>query len=146
MPAGFPFEDCFRRLWDHYGEPGAWELYADVEPALERLGRVVRLGVISNFDARLWPVLRGHGLLDCFEVVVPSSAVGVVKPRPGIFEAACRQAGVEASDCLHVGDDPERDWAGARAAGMSVWELRRPGHGLLELAAHVESGWPRVPR
>ena len=146
VPEGFPLEECFRRLWDYYGETGAWELFGDVEAALDRLGAVVRLGVISNFDARLWPLLRGHGLLERFEVVVHSSAVGVVKPREGIFHAACRGAGVEPWEALHVGDDPVRDWAGARAAGMGVWELRRPGAGLLEMAADVESGRTRVSR
>jgi putative hydrolase of the HAD superfamily len=69
-----------------------------------------------------------------------------VKPREGIFHAACRGAGVEPWEALHVGDDPVRDWAGARAAGMGVWELRRPGAGLLELAADVEAGRTRVSR
>ena len=142
---GFPLEECFRRIWDYYGEAAAWELFGDVEAALDRLGALARLGVISNFDARLEPVLRGHGLLGRFEVVVHSSAVGVVKPREGIFRAACGGAGVEPWEALHVGDDPVRDWAGARAAGMRVWELRRPGAGLLELAADMESGRTRVP-
>lgn len=146
VPAGFPLEECFRRVWDCYAEPGAWELFEDVGAALERLGSVVRLGVISNFDARLWPVLRGHGLLGRFELVVHSSAVGVVKPRAGIFLAACRAAGVEPGEALHVGDDPVRDWAGARAVGMRVWELRRPGAGLLEFAADVEAGRTRMLR
>jgi len=36
---------------------------------------------------------------------------------------------------LHVGDDPERDWKAAAAAGLSVFRLARPDRSLRDLAA-----------
>jgi putative hydrolase of the HAD superfamily len=48
------------------------------------------------------------------------------KPDPMVFRAAACRLGLETSECLVVGDDPTRDVAGARAAGMRSIELRRP--------------------
>ncbi|MDQ1394597.1 MAG: HAD-hyrolase-like, partial [Acidimicrobiaceae bacterium] len=42
------------------------------------------------------------------------------------FEAALNAAGAPATDTVHVGDSPENDVAGAKAAGMRAILLRRP--------------------
>jgi FMN phosphatase YigB (HAD superfamily) len=34
---------------------------------------------------------------------------------------------------MHVGDDPERDWQAAKAAGLTIFELRRPENSLRDL-------------
>jgi hypothetical protein len=34
---------------------------------------------------------------------------------------------------MHVGDDPERDWKAAAAAGLSVFKLERPRNSLIDL-------------
>src|SRR5215213_1817246 len=51
---------CFRELFDHFAKPSAWAVNpdaTDVLDALNRRGIVVGMG--SNYDARLWPVLDG---------------------------------------------------------------------------------------
>jgi FMN phosphatase YigB (HAD superfamily) len=39
------------------------------------------------------------------------------------------------NEVLHVGDDPERDWEAASAAGLSIFRLDRPKNSLRDLLA-----------
>jgi putative hydrolase of the HAD superfamily len=116
------FEDLYAR----FAQPGVWVLYDDANRCLDRLAERFRLAVISNFDRRLRRILEDLGVASRFEQLFISSEIGCEKPHPGIFRQALDGMGVEAGRCLHVGDDPERDWAGAAAAGMTVFEVRRP--------------------
>ena len=40
---------------------------------------------------------------------------------------------LNADEVLHVGDDPERDWKAAAAAGLLVFRLDRPRNSLRDL-------------
>jgi putative hydrolase of the HAD superfamily len=85
------------------------------------------MGVLSNWDTRLGPLLEGLGLMPYFRHVVLSAVVGWEKPHPRIFASALELAGVPASQVLHVGDNYQQDVVGARQAGIyAVW-LRRRG-------------------
>jgi putative hydrolase of the HAD superfamily len=64
-----------------------------------------------------------------------SCEVGAEKPSPRIFAAALDRFDARAEHVLHVGDDPQADWAGGKAAGMLVFELRRPENSLRDLLA-----------
>jgi len=52
--------------------------------------------------------------------VIASTDVGVCKPDIRIFVEAARQAGVAASEILHVGDSWRWDVVGARAGGLGA--------------------------
>lgn len=52
--------------------------------------------------------------------MVDSATGGAAKPDPTIFELALRRLRVDAAAALHVGDTPELDGEGARAAGIDV--------------------------
>ena len=60
----------------------------------------------------------GAGLGVEVECVIDSSAVGVTKPDPRIFEIALDAMGVAAADAWYVGDMPGIDVVGARNAGL----------------------------
>ena len=60
------------------------------------------------------------------------------KPDPEIFRRVLDVMNVNARSCLHVGDDPENDWAGAAAAGMAVFRVNRPDVTLDHLNARSE--------
>jgi putative hydrolase of the HAD superfamily len=106
-------------LFATFSDPATYKLFDDVRPALEALrARGLKLGVISNFEPWLERVLELEGVRDAFAATAISGVLGVAKPEPGIFEAALRAAGVPARACLHVGDSPGADVAGARAVGM----------------------------
>ena len=65
----------------------------------------LRLAIVSNFDTRLRPILKGLGVDELFNSIVISAEVGVEKPNPLIFEVACQQLGVLPEEAVHVGDD-----------------------------------------
>lgn len=127
------FEACFKALFDHYAQPSAWRMFPDVLPTLRALRGKVRLGVLSNFDARLHPLLTGHGLDGFFDPVVISSESAACKPEAAIFARASAIAGCAPEKCLLAGDDPLNDWEGAATAGWQVFQLRRPENDLLDI-------------
>jgi len=94
-------------------------LFDDVIPALTALkGRGLILGLISNVDRDITPLLNKLGLTSLLQVVVTSQDVGFNKPQPEIFREALRQAGVQASEAIYVGDQHQIDVIGANKAGM----------------------------
>ncbi len=96
-------------------------LYDDVRPALVALGRRHRLASFSNGNADLQRI----GLAHHFEVSLAAADTGAAKPDPRAFNAVLRSLGASADDVVYIGDDPEADVAGARAAGMrTVWVNR----------------------
>lgn len=105
-----------------------FDVFDDVAAALgaaQRLG--IAVVVVSNWDASLARVLERAGLAPLLDGVVTSAQVGAAKPQPAIFEAALALAGVRASEALHVGDNVDEDYRGARAAGIDALWLDRDG-------------------
>jgi putative hydrolase of the HAD superfamily len=151
--AGDVFEPMFADMYAHFANADAWQLYNDTLPALEllraqaRFGLHPRLFVLSNFDRRLHPILKGLGIAPFFEHVLLSSDVGASKPHPRMFQAALTAAAnVPASQCLHIGDDERCDFQGARAAGMHAALVARPEVTLLTLAEKaLQDEFPLAP-
>ena len=116
----FPaFDAYFDELYDFFAQPRAWRLYPDTRPALEALhGRGVRLGVISNFDSRLFGLLDGLGIARFFDPTVISTRAGAAKPDTAIFSHALARHGLIPEHAVHVGDSYEMDVLGAQAAGL----------------------------
>jgi putative hydrolase of the HAD superfamily len=121
-----PSRTFFTELYDHFSTPGAWRIFDDVIPALQALAEGgIKLGVISNWDERLRPLLERFRLAEYFETIVVSSEVRTAKPAAAIFQYAARSLGLPPAAVLHVGDDPAMDVRGARAAGLRGLLLRR---------------------
>lgn len=132
--AGFDEEAYFENLYAHFAAPGVWVAYPEAPETLRELkARGLALGVISNFDRRLYPVLDSLGLTGFFNAIIISSEVGVEKPDPVIFHRALDRLQIPAAEALHVGDEPA-DWAAA-SVGMQVFKLERPGTTLRDAAA-----------
>jgi putative hydrolase of the HAD superfamily len=96
--------------------------YDDAAPCLEKLAGK-RLGIISN-GAREQQLgkLRRAGLLAYFSVTVFSEDTGRGKPDPSIFREACRRAGKNPRECVHVGDSIKNDIHASHALGIRpVW-------------------------
>jgi putative hydrolase of the HAD superfamily len=119
----------FPDLYRHFGTGGAWFVPTETKAALEALHRNVPLGVLSNFDGRLEPVLSDTGIRPLFGPVILSSRIGYAKPHPAIFAAAAGAAGLPAERILHVGDDHDADVRGAMEAGLEVHAVGPGGFG-----------------
>ncbi len=121
-------EAVFEQLWTHFAQPQSWRLFDDVRPALASLARGrFRLGIASNFDARLKTIVRGHPPLASCEFVFVSSEVGYMKPDPRFFRAIEERLGAAPTEIALVGDDEISDVQGATAAGWRAIRLDRVG-------------------
>ena len=135
-PEDAVFEPMFEELYAHFAEPGVWALYPEVLAVLEALRGHYRLGIVSNFDRRLYPVLEASR--QCAntsrQLSFPANTAPT-SPIPRIFAAALRALDASPGEALHVGDDPEQDWRAAEAAGLRVYRLARPGNSLESVPA-----------
>ena len=109
----------------------AWHAHTPLDPeAKSVLGELqgrYKLALISNFDhpPHVHRLLDELALRPFFDAVVVSGDVGVKKPDPTIFAPALEQTGLVANEALFVGDSPEDDVAGARAAGLQPVLIQR---------------------
>ena len=121
-----PSETFFPRLFDRFAQPDAWRVFDDALPALVALSRRgLKLGIVSNWDERLRPLLTSLKLDRYFHTIVVSCEIGSAKPDEAIFAAAVAALDVPPAAILHVGDSFEMDVAGARAAGLQAILLQR---------------------
>jgi len=109
----------------------AWHAHTPLDPeAKSVLGELqgrYKLALISNFDhpPHVHRLLDELALRPFFDAVVVSGDVGVKKPDPAIFTPALEQTGLATDEVLFVGDSPEDDIAGAKAAGLRPVLIRR---------------------
>jgi putative hydrolase of the HAD superfamily len=126
-------DNFFEIAYEHFAEAGVWELYPEVVEVLENLRPRFQLAVVSNFDGRLRMILEQLGISKFFSHVFVSSEIGADKPDPEIFRRALGFIDLKPDQVMHVGDDPTRDWQAASAAGLSIFQLDRPGNSLRDL-------------
>lgn len=115
------FDGYFDRLFAHFGDPANWQADPEAAPMLNRLKQSgVELGVISNFDFRVYRILDGLGLTRFFDSITISSEAGYAKPRREIFTAALARLGIGAAEAAHVGDSEHLDFDAAVSAGLGA--------------------------
>ena len=111
--------------------------FENVEPEIldmvEALrSRDLKLGVITNStngDVEPWP---RSPLAPCFEALIASYRVGIVKPDPRIYEHCLRELGVAPAEAVFVGDagnEAMNELEGAKRVGLrpywATWFLDR---------------------
>lgn len=122
------FDDFFERVFHVFEEPESWQLFPETAQTLAALkAQGVELGIISNFDSRLFSVIRGLGLENMFDTVTISSLAQASKPAPRIFQLALDKHAVDPEEALHIGDSLRDDVEGARRAGLHAVLLNRGG-------------------
>lgn len=136
LPEAF-FPAVYRRFID----AEVWSVHEDALAVLDELAsRDFNLGVISNWDDRLRPLLKNLKLTPYFQAITVSCEVQFPKPNGVIFEQALRSLGAAPGAVLHVGDSREEDAEGARNAGLHGLYLDRQGGGDIKSLAAVP-GW-----
>ena len=99
-------------------------IYPEVIPVLQELRqRGLKTAIVSNSPWGSSPDLWGKeierlGLAPYFDALCFCGEVGWRKPAKPIFFLAMNRLGVEAADCLFVGDRPKWDIDGPKAVGM----------------------------
>ncbi|TCB96147.1 HAD family hydrolase [Micromonospora zingiberis] len=120
------------------GDPGRaraaveqWQRYrGEVDPQVLAFIREVRaagirVGLGTNATDLLDADLAALDLTGELDVVVNSSVIGIHKPAPEYFQAACAALETPPGRVLFV-DDEDRAISGARAAGMSAYRWNGP--------------------
>ena len=81
----------------------------------------MKLGVVSDAPKlKVWIRLVNMKIDDFFDIVLGLEDTGRKKPSRLPFRAALKGLGVKPSECLMVGDNPDRDIKGAKALGMKT--------------------------
>lgn len=120
------FDAYFEDVFEAFGGPAYWTLYPETLGVLKGLKEQgYELGIVSNFDSRLFNVLRGLGIADVFDTVTISSLAHAAKPAPKIFQSALDKHAMDPDDAVHVGDSRRDDVEGARKAGMQAVLIER---------------------
>ncbi len=85
------------------------------------------LAIVTNGDAAIQArKIAAAGLDDLVDAVCVSGAEGLRKPDPRLFIRAAERTGDRSGQGWMVGDDPESDIGGGRAAGLrTVWVRRQ---------------------
>jgi putative hydrolase of the HAD superfamily len=94
--------------------------------------RGVRTAVVSDCTHELPAFLPGLPVAPLLDAQIYSVELGVCKPDPEIYLAACARLGVEPEECLYVGDGGSHELTGAAAVGMTPVRLAAP-----DLANHL---------
>ena len=120
------FDEYFEDVFEAFGGPSYWTLYPETVGVLRGLKEQGHeLGIISNFDSRLFTVLRGLGLAELFDTITISSLAHAAKPAPKIFQLALDKHAMDPEDAVHVGDSRRDDVEGARKAGLQAVLIER---------------------
>jgi putative hydrolase of the HAD superfamily len=128
--------NLFDDLYQHFATAAPWRIFDDVVPCLKELkGLGIKLGIISNWDERLRPLLRELKLDSYFDSIIVSAEEGFHKPDRAIFQTSAGQLELPTAAILHIGDSGSEDVDGARAAGFQALHLGRgkPGAELASL-------------
>ena len=128
------FDSFFEELYDLFASAEVWKLYPDVTQTLDSLKKQnITLGIVSNWDSRLFSICRGMGLDKYFDFILASAVVGSAKPDSGIFKEALQRAKVSPDKALHIGDSLENDVWGAKRAGIDALLINRNGRAVSEV-------------
>lgn len=120
------FDAFFQALYDHFATAQPWFVYSEVPTTLAQWRAAgIQLGLLSNFDSRLFAVLEALGLAEFFTTVTISTAAGAAKPDPQVFAIALQKHNCPAAQAMHIGDSYRADYQGAQQAGLQAVWLQR---------------------
>lgn len=106
-------------------------LFADAVETLQTVRQALpgrRLGMVTNGPTEVQRAkIDLLGVAAHVDFVIISEEFGAWKPDPAIFREALRLGRAEAAEAVFVGDSPDHDMAGARAAGIRAIWINRTG-------------------
>ncbi len=144
----------WRKLWEEYArrkifkDPPTYDEYTDylmntlfvkyavpfpfTKPMLEALRKKgLKVGLITNAASEKGIIrqnakLRLLGITDCFDKILISGEIGILKPDKEVFLEFSRRIGIPPENLAYVGDHPKNDVDGSRNAGYTpIWVMTR---------------------
>lgn len=120
------FNDFFQELYVYFATEKPWFIYPEVIDILEHWQqKQIPLGIISNFDTRIYQLLKLLKLEKYFSSITISSEVGAAKPEPKIFRSALAKHSCQPEQAWYIGDSFIEDYQGAKQIGMKAFWLKR---------------------
>jgi putative hydrolase of the HAD superfamily len=103
-------------------QTGMLEPYPNVVPTLIKLReKGLKLAIVSDAPRlKAWIRLVEMRLESFFDLVIALDDTGKEKPDPAPFKLALEKLKMNPSNCMMVGDRPERDLYGARNIGIKT--------------------------
>ena len=103
-------------------------LYPDAEAFLERLEKEhVKTGLITDGDTQVQHnKMQALGLDEKLDVVLASYELGLKKPDLGVYTYCLEKLECKAKEAVYIGDNPLKDFIGARKLGMKTVRIIRP--------------------
>jgi len=120
------FDEYFEEVFEAFSGGKHWALYPETLSVMRELkSKGYELGIISNFDTRLFSILSELSIREYFDSITISSLARAAKPARQIFEYALSQHVIDPEEALHVGDSVPEDWEGARQAKLQALLIDR---------------------
>ena len=100
----------------------SFELRDGAKKLLKQAQHKSKVGLISNFTHApvIYLSLRHLGINAFFNAVVVSEETGWRKPSTKIFQEALNRLQTKAEEAVYIGDSPNEDIRGAKAAGLKT--------------------------
>ncbi len=119
LSARFPhYAQLIRAYHERWEESIAGPIQASVDILHELKRRRYALYGLSNYGVETFQRVRhDHPFLECFDAVVLSGELGLVKPDPRIYLAFLQRVGRKAEECVFI-DDSQPNVAAARQLGF----------------------------
>ena len=119
-------------------------LFADADRLLTALASRFQMGLLTDGPADVQRrKVKALGLQPRIEAIVYSDDFGREhwKPSPIAYLELLRKLHVDPSHAVYVGDNPKKDFIGARRLGLQTVRIRRPNteHGHVKPAAGFEA-------
>ncbi|MCC5789339.1 MAG: HAD-IA family hydrolase [Opitutales bacterium] len=111
-------DEIFTDLWENFALPHRWRIRENTHEVLAELQkRGYHLGILSNWDGRLRPLLQRIGLDRYFQDLFISAEIGYEKPDPQAFRVCEKRFALPPKAFLHIGDSRTHDFKAAQKAG-----------------------------
>jgi putative hydrolase of the HAD superfamily len=108
-------------------------VYPGVVEMFERLQGELRLGLLTDGTAAVQRrKVEALGISSNFDGIWFSDDLGTAKPDPTLFDAIGQHFGLSGSQLVYVGDNPRKDFIGARQRNWLTVRVRTGEHAAFE--------------
>lgn len=103
-------------------------LYPDAEQLLERLEKkAVKTGLITDGCSMVQHAkIEALSLNKRLDYVLATDDFGISKPQRAVYERCLEALGCTPEEAVYIGDNPAKDFCGAREIGMATVRIVRP--------------------
>lgn len=104
------------------------QLYPDAEQLLERLEKkAVKTGLITDGCSMVQHAkIEALSLNKRLDYVLATDDFGISKPQRAVYERCLEALGCTPEEAVYIGDNPAKDFCGAREIGMATVRIVRP--------------------